>query len=144
MKRHELDIKYLLDENNIKYYTYNKKINDKYFPDYVFNCVYYYIILEIDEYQHKKYDKNNEIKRMRDITSSLEMPVIFIRYNPDKYIPYNKEKIIEDDNRKEILLNQLNYYMKLSKDLSMKLTKLSALYLFFDNFDMKNIKILSL
>ena len=50
-------------------------------------------------------------------------------------------KIIEDDNRKEILLDRIDYYLELKKEIINKLSKLS---LFYDQFNNKDIKLESI
>lgn len=44
------------------------------------------IIVEIDEHQHVSYDKATEKERQIYIQQELEMPVVFIRFNPDKQV----------------------------------------------------------
>jgi hypothetical protein len=53
------------------------------FPDILFNCSYYYIIVEVDEFKHRGVDYKCDKQRMYDIISKLGLPCIFIRYNPD-------------------------------------------------------------
>lgn len=55
-------------------------------PDFVWDCSTHFVILEVDENQHKSYPKECEIIRMINIAQSLGgPPVVFIRYNPDSY-----------------------------------------------------------
>jgi len=57
-----------------------------YTPDIIIRCVGFIIIIEIDEHQHRDYDKFEEVKRMQDIANSLECDsIVFIRFNPDSY-----------------------------------------------------------
>jgi hypothetical protein len=44
----------------------------------------YFIDLEVDEFAHKSYDPDCEITRMYNIADSIGLPVVFLRYNPDK------------------------------------------------------------
>jgi len=63
-------------------------------PDFRINFNTFQILIELDEEQHKKYDKNNEIKRIDDIYNALNIPVYVIRFNPDRYIVgYNKDVV---------------------------------------------------
>jgi len=57
---------------------------NKYRPDFVFDCNSYFVVLEVDEFQHKYYDSQCELTRMNNICFNLSLPCIFIRYNPDK------------------------------------------------------------
>ena len=52
-------------------------------PDFLIECNKYYLIIEVDEYQHKEYDEEDEKHRMELIKKALELPTKFIRYNPD-------------------------------------------------------------
>jgi hypothetical protein len=53
-------------------------------PDIFLDLGYYSIIIEIDEHQHYGYRCEN--KRMMEIFESLgNRPIIFIRFNPDRY-----------------------------------------------------------
>lgn len=85
--RKEIIIKNLLNENNYKFTHNNQFPNDcklKVRPDFLFQCSGYFLVLEVDEFAHKHYEKHCEIKRMNDIILGLGLPTKFIRYNPDK------------------------------------------------------------
>ena len=59
-------------------------------PDIFIDRSTYCIIVEIDENQHEKYDCSCENKRLMQLSADLKhKPIIFIRFNPDKY--YNKD-----------------------------------------------------
>ena len=75
------------------------------FPDIKFDLDTFYIIVEVDEHQHRGSSYNCEMKRMYDIVANLGMSCIFIRYNPD-----NKKS------DKRILLDTINEYI--TKDVS--------------------------
>ncbi|CAI2174051.1 13049_t:CDS:2 [Funneliformis geosporum] len=68
-------------------------------PDFVIDAGTHQVVLEVDEYQHKKGEYNCEIKRMWDIAQALGIPTFFIRYNPDSYRIFNG--ITKDSNDKE-------------------------------------------
>lgn len=53
------------------------------FPDILFECYFFYIIVEVDENRHRGSSYSCEQARMFDIISKLGSPCIFIRYNPD-------------------------------------------------------------
>lgn len=55
-------------------------------------CSSYYVILECDENGHKQYDPQCEIVRMNNISSALDLPVKYIRYNPDSKDLNKKER----------------------------------------------------
>ena len=83
------EVKDFLENSNYKYLTCDKIIDRgeciRYRPDFLFDCKTHYVILEVDEYQHKGYKDSCEFARMFNINQSVGMPVIFIRYNPDRY-----------------------------------------------------------
>jgi hypothetical protein len=58
-------------------------------PDVFIDLFHYCIIIEIDENQHINYSCEN--KRTMEIFEALgNRPLVFIRFNPDKYINVNK------------------------------------------------------
>ena len=97
----ELIIKYLFEGSNIPF-IHNKKVSpsgSKYRPDFLIKSKFGYLIVEVDEYQHKigKYSDNTEETRMINIYQdiqrfSIDNPeqhskseVLFIKYNPNNY-----------------------------------------------------------
>ena len=54
-----------------------------YRPDIYFDCKEYAVMVEIDEYQHKRYE--NEEKRMQILQERADKPTHIIRFNPDSY-----------------------------------------------------------
>ena len=94
-KTKEENIKQLLINNNFDFIHDKMVINDcclKYRPDFLFDCISYYLILEVDENAHSQYDNDCEIIRMNNIIISLGLPCKFIRYNPDNKNFTKKEK----------------------------------------------------
>jgi hypothetical protein len=81
--------------NTFKNFTWinDKKIYDgcsKRRPDLLLDLGYQIIIIEIDENKHDNYDCICENKRLMEISKDLNYrPIIFIRFNPDKYIDNN-------------------------------------------------------
>lgn len=120
-KKKELAVKKLLDKNNLTNYIYDKQVINncclKYRPDFLFELDTHYIILECDEDAHCGYAKECELIQMELITSSLNKPVKFIRYNPDLKGISKKNKEIE-------LLKTMIYYLH-------TLENTEPLYLFY-------------
>jgi hypothetical protein len=57
-------------------------------PDLVFELPTHIVIVECDEDQHKGYDRACEEPRMVNISQSyMGLPCLFVRFNPDKYVP---------------------------------------------------------
>lgn len=75
--------------------TFDKTIENsciKRRPDIFIDMGFQYIIVEVDEDQHKDYICEN--KRLMEIYNALEYrKMVVIRFNPDKYINDNNEKI---------------------------------------------------
>ena len=96
---------------------------------------YLYLIVEIDEHQHRGYMESCDKRRYHDIahdvySSSGERPIVFLRFNPDEYIdksgslistPWcrlktglwsiSKDRVIEFIDRTDILTSRINYYL---------------------------------
>ncbi len=110
--------KYLIDAklNESIYYKfiYNKSIGfecGNYRPDFKFDCNTYFVIIEIDENQHKQYDNNCELIRMNNIYLANGLPTLFIRFNPDSFI-CNKNKIqISLIDKYNNFINELSNYL---------------------------------
>ncbi len=135
-KYKEKRIKNLLESNNIKYLSNDKiPINacNKYRPDFIIDYIFFMIILEVDENQHKSYSSECEKIRMINLHQDMGgIPVLFIRYNPDEYID-NSGNVIKRNNkyREKILLNIL-ISLKNRKEWDIPL---SIYYLFFDGYN---------
>ena len=77
-------------------------------PDFLFDCNDHNVILECDENQHKERLCECEFSRMINISQSLGMNTIFIRYNPDEFINDKGEIMtITLAERKELLIKLL-------------------------------------
>ncbi len=77
-------------------WIYNKRVYDgcsKRMPDLFLDLGDKVLIVEIDENQHIEYDCSCENKRIMELSLDLNhRPIIFIRFNPDKY--KNNGKVI--------------------------------------------------
>lgn len=99
-------VKFLKD--NLEYdFIHNKSVSSDctgthLFPDILFDCDFYHLIVEIDEHKHRGSNYSCDEKRMYDIIAKLGTPCIFIRYNPD-----NKNS---DEN---VLLDKINFYLNI-------------------------------
>lgn len=90
------------------------------FPDILYNCNTYNLIVEIDEYKHRGSGYECDERRMYEIIAELGMPCVFIRYNPD-----------DKKSDKNILLEKVKEYLNL--DLTTKTPKDYG----FDDFGFK-------
>lgn len=134
----QLRIKTILDERKIEYVLYDKMIDkgicNKRRPDFLFDAGTHYVVLEIDENQHKGRDDSCENARMVDIYNSLGMSVIFIRYNPDTFYNKKKQKIeIRRENRELELIRWINYCLN---DIKIDPSDgIQVVYLFYDEYN---------
>lgn len=114
---------------------------NKYRPDYVIDNNYNFLIIEVDENQHKDKSYNCEINRMKEITNCFgSTPVIFIRFNPDSYSVGNR--IIESYYGREKILNDLLQTLKNNSNNISDL--LSVYYLFYNEFTTPERKVISM
>jgi hypothetical protein len=98
-----------------KFTTWNKTISmadkaacGRVFPDFTFEFHNMAIILEVDEFQHKRsgYKSRCDLVRMQDIVNSYGMlPVCIIRYNPDRCRIAGGPVYPVAEEKHEILLN---------------------------------------
>ena len=59
-------------------------------PDLLLDMGSHIIIVEVDENKHTAYDCSCENKRLMELSQDLQhRPIVFIRFNPDKYIDNN-------------------------------------------------------
>lgn len=160
VKQHEkeLAIKALLDENKIDY-IHDIIIKDgcsRKRPDFRISTKWGNIILEVDEFQHKRknYTAECEITRMKQIyfDSGVEQ-LLFIRYNPDDY----KTKGTQDTTikRQEYLIKLLREEISKDKRIIIpdnssdssdderddkKIGGIAVMYLYYDNFSKQSIE----
>lgn len=132
-------VKSILENNlddNLKFLESCDKIIDyglcgKERPDFLFDCKDHYVVLECDENQHKERLCECEFSRMINVSQSLGMHTIFIRYNPDEFINKNGKLINPSLTiRKELLIKMMNYQIS-RQDFQF----LEAIYMFYDGCD---------
>ncbi|AYV75498.1 MAG: hypothetical protein Terrestrivirus2_6 [Terrestrivirus sp.] len=137
-------VKTYLDQHDYKYISCDKAINNseciKERPDFLFDCKTHYIVLEVDENQHKDRICECEFTRMINISQALGMQTIFIRYNPDTYIVNNKKQESNHSKRMPELDMFLKYYINIKMNELKEQGFLSVLYLFFDDYNKTTIK----
>ena len=140
------EVKHFFDCNDIKY-ELSDKIIDKGVcgrerPDFLISLPTHYIVVEVDENQHCSTNyKSCEIPRMINISQSLGMPTVFIRYNPDNY---KIKKILQKTN-KNIKLKKLKEWIKYISDFDFNDIRtngyLSCVFLFYNEYDSSTNKI---
>jgi len=137
----QTEVKNYLDDNEIHYQSYDATINNgtcgKERPDFVFlsdnKC--YYVVLEVDEDQHKDRVCDCEYTRMINISQALGSPTVFIRYNPDKYVTNRDTHNYFATKRLPILKNWLMNYLSKSLEEIRHFGYCSVTYLFYDKYE---------
>ncbi len=82
-KQSEMKLKTWLTDQGYTF-THNKQFyQTMYFPDFLFDCGKYMVIVENDENAHSGYDHDCERFRENNIRYAANVPCFFIRYNPD-------------------------------------------------------------
>ena len=115
-------------------WIHDKRVEDgcsKRRPDLLLDLGSHIIIVEIDENKHSEYECSCENKRIMEISQDVyHRPIVFIRFNPDKYIDENgntisscwrlnkqgiicitKTKMAEWDYRIKCLIEQIKYWI---------------------------------
>jgi hypothetical protein len=101
-------------------------------PDFQVQTEWGTVIVEVDEFQHKRknYSCECELTRMKQIYYDVGTShLLFIRYNPDSYKPLEERKQIHCNFREEILIKLVQHFSKVANKPA---DNLSVLYLFYD------------
>jgi hypothetical protein len=115
-------------------------------PDRVYDCGTHFVIVEVDENQHKSYDMKDEIGcksemvRMHQIYEALGyMDVIFLRFNPNNFRVAGKLQKVNMQKRLEMLLKWTEYCIgKIPNTDDNEESKESGVkykYLFYNEYD---------
>jgi len=103
-------------------------------PDRLFELDDKIIILECDENQHKDRTCMCEQTRMVNIGQSLGgMPVYFIRFNPDRYIPQNKTLEVDSISKRYNLCGDFIQNI-IDHSIPLPYALVASIYLYFDNW----------
>ena len=81
-------VKYLKEKLPDYEFIHNKSVgkdctDGHLFPDILYDCAHYNLIVEIDEHRHRGAAYECDKQRMYDIITKTGKPNIFIRFNPD-------------------------------------------------------------
>lgn len=95
-KKYELSIEDFLEKNNYNY-SYDENIStdygkERFRPDFLFYRKTHFIVLEVDENEHKGY--KNELVRQILIARELNKDTYFIRFNPGRQLPIEQYKLV--------------------------------------------------
>lgn len=136
----QIEIKKMLDNKKYKYTIYDKVIDTKCGlerPDFLFDCGTHFVVLEIDENQHR--NKDCEKARMINISQSLGLKTVFLRYNPDSFKVGKDRLDPSKPTRHRTITTWLNYLLKHEPT-----NFLSVMYLFYDEYDEKKFDLTTL
>jgi hypothetical protein len=125
-------VKNWLDAKGYKYTSCDTMVDNgecfKYRPDFLFDCDKHYVVLEVDENQHKNIAEDCECVRMINIFNGLGLTTKFIRYNPDKFKINKSSKDPSFGSRMKVLEQHLMYAFN-----DEPISPLSIKHLFYDD-----------
>jgi hypothetical protein len=108
-------------------------------PDRVYDCGTHFVVVEIDENQHKGYSKedNCELVRMHQIYEAVGMHTVFLRFNPNNFRVEGKLQKVNMQKRLELLTKWVEKCVKtLPVD---EHNKVQYKFLYYDEFDQTDI-----
>lgn len=137
------DVKDWLQANKYIVISCDKKIDSgacgKERPDFVLESrCGFFVVLEVDEFQHFSYPSECETTRMINISQSLGSPTMFIRFNPDKYTVGTLKQNVRMVDRYKTLKKWLDNCMETSVEEIKKIGFCSQVKLFYNEFKEKN------
>ena len=116
------------------YVIYDKVIDQglcgKERPDFAFDCGTHYVIVEVDENQHSDRQETCECVRMVNISQSVGMKTIFLRYNPDPFKSAGRKQNPGFTRRRDTVLRWLTYLRATEPE-----HFLSVIHLFYDGYE---------
>jgi len=83
----------------------------KYRPDFRYDALTHFVVVEVDEDQHKGYDPECERIRMINIVQAVGMRCVFVRYNPDTFKIDSKTIRVYEKKRHGLLLKTIRECM---------------------------------
>lgn len=123
LKKWETLVVTYLKDNDLGNFVHDRRIKNsgvRFRPDilYTINDGERYLIVEVDENQHRANDTNAEKERMYAIHRVLGKPCTFIRYNPDAFKLNGKRmnKRYPEESRLELLRKNVKRYLNKPKD----------------------------
>ena len=117
-------------------------------PDRLYDCGSYFLVVEIDEKQHKNgyyngcvFDvKTQEIRRMVQIHEALSLPVIFLRFNPDAFKIKGASQKVNMQKRLDILAKWVSKCLNLGWILGEDESSIRIKHLFYDDYNETDIE----
>lgn len=105
-------------------------------PDLLYDATTHFVVVEVDEDQHRHYDRGCEHRRMIEIGQDCGMPTIFIRYNPDEWLMKGIVQEVAEDARLGVLAECLSTAMRLPIQ-----PGVSAVWLYYNDMDVRTTTI---
>ena len=122
-----------------RYDLYDEKVDrgecGKERPDFAWDCGTHWLVLEVDEHQHKDRQETCECTRMVNLAGTFGMAVVFVRYNPDAYKPL-RGKQAAFRHRIDVLERWLSHLMREPPQ-----GLVTMIQLFFDGYSDESAKI---
>lgn len=134
IRKEQIVVNYLKKHNiNFIHDKIIKGGNNKRRPDILIKRSWGYVIVEIDELQHRRslYTPDYEYIRTQQIYDDLnKSKLLFVRYNPDTYKPIKGQEVQSQKQRLKRLLFILYHINE-----KYLVEEISSIYLFFDGYD---------
>jgi hypothetical protein len=138
----ERRVRELFDENGLTYSSHNKAVEGGFRPDFVFDAATHFVVVEVDENQHRAYPADGERSRMVSLCRALGKPTFFVRFNPDAYAPGGcagsgrspEEPLAVREKTLVIWVKRLIFS-------SLRPRGAEALYLFFDGYAPERVRL---
>ena len=134
------DVKDWLQASGYRVISCDKRIDGgvcgKERPDFVLETDGgFFVVIEVDEFQHAAYLIECENTRMVNISQSLGAPTMFIRFNPDPYTVGASKQNVRMADRYKVLKTWLDDSLKMSMEGVKKIGFCSYVRLFYNDFN---------
>jgi hypothetical protein len=149
-KKKEMIVMNYLDNNvkieNIINIQDDKVVNtycNYYRPDRIYDIGTHYVIIEVDEEQHKGKRSScskgeiGELARMHEIQNAVGMNCIFLRFNPDTFKVNNKIQKVSINQRLKLLVKWIEKCVEMRPDKDLQPVKYK--YLYYDDWNETDI-----
>lgn len=136
VKEREKEVENALVSAKIPVSSANKRIDGgstRKRPDFIIEHPQFRLIVECDEYQHRRYTKEDELDRMYKIATqdSKDKDCMFLRYNPDFYYDNNGIPHRYDPQRVLNLIDQIQKIMNQRASMG----KIVVIYMYYNGYD---------
>jgi hypothetical protein len=133
-------IRDVFDSRGFVYCSHDKVVDggycNMYRPDFIFDATTHFVVVEVDENQHKGRPSECERNRMLSIWQSLGLYTIFLRYNPDNYEPrYTSNPMVRGKQREGVLCSWLSHLIKPDGNPLSRGNACEVFYLYYDDHD---------